>query len=293
MLLDQVPGEASEADRDKSGTVGDVLVALQREYPSYETDLSIWTTIQNLAILPNNPKAACISEPLAVLDHWVARLTPRSYGGDELLFWLVAKISPHRWDECRGTAERKARTLTHGDLSVLLLELLLEKEGDQHLNAYRPRGGNSGNHLRGYPGPRAGQGITSKNARYMSNVQEVFWCDARDEKGGLVQIPDCNQHNCLVVQGKKQETNSGGRAKMPNHCRCTITCALSGKQKHYEDECYHKQCLSAKLRNEAQNGGQGGRGEGNGDGNKVKGKPKGRGKGQEQGKGGGRGGPDK
>ena len=37
--------------------------------------------------------------------------------------------------------------------------------------------------------------------------------------------PDCNQHGCLVVQGKKQETNTGGTAKMPNHYRCNITCA--------------------------------------------------------------------
>ena len=41
--------------------------------------------------LPNNPKAARISELLADLDHWVGKLTPGSYGSDELLFWLVAK----------------------------------------------------------------------------------------------------------------------------------------------------------------------------------------------------------
>ena len=76
---------------------------------------------------------------------------------------------------------------------------------------------------------------------------------------------------------------------MPDHYRCTITCASCGKRQHYEAECYHKQHLSAKLKSEAQNGGQGGKG--NGD--KGKGKSTGRGKGQEQGKGGGRGGPNK
>ena len=49
----------------KSATFADVLVALERQYPSYETNLSIRTEIQNLAVLPNNPKAALISELLA------------------------------------------------------------------------------------------------------------------------------------------------------------------------------------------------------------------------------------
>ena len=70
----------------KSATFAEVLVALERQYPSYETDVPIPTEIQNLAVLPNNPKAARISESLAVLDHWVGRRTPSSYGSDELLF---------------------------------------------------------------------------------------------------------------------------------------------------------------------------------------------------------------
>ena len=48
------------------------------------------------------------------------------------------------WEECRSTSERKSRTLTYEDLSVLLLELALEKESDNHLNAYRPGGNLSG-----------------------------------------------------------------------------------------------------------------------------------------------------
>ena len=40
----------------KSATFADVLVALERQYPTYETDLSIRAEIQNLAVLPNNPK---------------------------------------------------------------------------------------------------------------------------------------------------------------------------------------------------------------------------------------------
>ena len=41
----------------KSTTFADVSVALEGQYPSYETDLSIRTEIQNLVMLPNNPKA--------------------------------------------------------------------------------------------------------------------------------------------------------------------------------------------------------------------------------------------
>ena len=136
----------------KSATFGDVLVALERQDPTYETDLSIRAGIENLALLPNNPKPASISELLADLDHWVGRLTPGSYGSDELQFWLVAKLPGELWDDSRATAERKARALTYEDLSVLLLEPVLEKESDQHLNAYRPGGGGSGSHGQGYQG---------------------------------------------------------------------------------------------------------------------------------------------
>ena len=55
----------------KSATFTEVLVALERQCPSYETDLSIRAEIQNLAALPNNPKHARISELLTDLDHWV------------------------------------------------------------------------------------------------------------------------------------------------------------------------------------------------------------------------------
>ena len=219
------------------------------------TELSIRTEIQNLAMLPNNPKAAPISELLADLDQWVGQLTPGCYSSVELLFWLVAKIPRAVRDEYLATAERKARTLTYEDLSVLLLLLALKKESDQHLNAYRPGGGKFWNHGRGYQGPQPGQGTTPKIARYMSNLQDLFWCDAADERGGLVHAPDYHQHECLVVQGKKQATNNGGKATMPDHYRCTITCAFCGKRRHYEGECYHKQHLSAKLKSEAQNGG--------------------------------------
>ena len=281
----------------KSTTFADVLVALERQYPTYQTDLSIRAEIQNLAVLPNNPKPARVSELLADLDHWAGRLTPGSYSSDDLLFWLVAKLPRELWDECRSTAERKARALNYEDLSVLLLELALEKESDQHLNAYRPEGGGSRSHGKGYEGPRHGQATTPKHTRIMDNVKELFWCDARDEHGHLQHAPDCDQHDCFVVQGKKQETNTGAKPKMPDHYRCTITCAFCGKRKHYEDECYHRKHLSAKLKGEDPGKGSG-KGSGKGNGNDSgKGKSKGRRKGQDKSQGGRGGGtnrqPDK
>ena len=119
----------------KSATFADVLVALERQYPTFETDLSIRAGIQILTVLPNDPEPARISELLADLDHWVGQLTPSTCGSDELLFWLVAKLPRELLDECRATTERKARGLNYEDLSVLLLELALEKESDQHMNA--------------------------------------------------------------------------------------------------------------------------------------------------------------
>ena len=263
----------------KSATFADVLVALERQYPTYKTDLFIRAEIQKLAVLPNNPKPGSVSELLADLDHWAGRLTPGSYSNDDLLFWLVAKLPRELSDECRSTAERKARALNYEDLCVLLLELALEKESDQHLNAYRPGGGGSGSHGKGYQGPRPGQGTTPKHARIMDNVKELFWCDARNKQGHLQHAPDCEQRDCFVVQGKNQESNTGAKAKMPDHYRCTITCVFCGKRKHHEDECYHKQRLWAKLKGEDPRKGSGnGGGKGNGN-DSGKGKSKGRGKG--------------
>ena len=68
----------------KSATFADVLVALERQYPTYETDLSIRAEIQNLPMLPNKPKPGRVSELLADLDHWAGRLTPGSYSSENL-----------------------------------------------------------------------------------------------------------------------------------------------------------------------------------------------------------------
>ena len=74
----------------KSVTFADVLVALERQNPTYETALSITAEIQNLALLPNNPRPGRVSELLADFDHWAGQLTPGSYSSDDLSpgWWL-------------------------------------------------------------------------------------------------------------------------------------------------------------------------------------------------------------
>ena len=124
------------------------------------------------------------------------------------------------------------------------------------------------------------RGLPPENARIMSNVQDLFWCDARDEQGSLLHPPDCDQHDCFVIHRRKQETNSGGKGKLPDGYRCTITCAFCGRRKHYEDECYHKQRLSAKLKTENASG----KGGGKGNANKDNGPGKSKGKGKDQGR---------
>ena len=53
-----------------SATLADVVVALGRQWPTYETDLFIRAEVQNLPVLPNNPKPGRVSELLADLDQW-------------------------------------------------------------------------------------------------------------------------------------------------------------------------------------------------------------------------------
>ena len=52
-----------------SATFADVSVALERQYPTYETDLSIRAEIQNLAVLPSNPTLA------GSLSYWLTWIT--------------------------------------------------------------------------------------------------------------------------------------------------------------------------------------------------------------------------
>ena len=121
----------------------------------------------------------------------------------------------------------------------------------------------------------------------------VSWAMSRSSSGVTPETsmvtcstpPDCDQRDCFVVQGKKQETNTGSKPKMADHYSCTITCAICGKRKHYEDEWYHKQSLSAKLKGEDPGKGSG-KGGGKDKNDSGKSKSKGSGKGQDKSQGG-------
>ena len=85
------------------------------------------------------------------------------------------------------------------------------------MNAYCHGGGNCGNHGPGYQGSGPSrQEQSAKSARYIVNIQDLFWCDSGDEKGGLLHARDCDMREYFVVQVKKRETNNGGKAKMPH-----------------------------------------------------------------------------
>ena len=85
-------------------------------------------------MLPNNPKPAWISELLANIDHWVGRLTPGSYSSDKAGL-LVGGQAP---SEAVGRVPVNGRAQGKSPQLGGLLELALEKESDQHLNAYCP-----------------------------------------------------------------------------------------------------------------------------------------------------------
>ena len=182
-----------------SSTFADVLVALERQYPTYETDLSIRAEIQNLAVLPNNPKPGRVSELSADLDHWAGRLTPGSYSSDDLLFWLVAKLPRQLWDECRLMAERKARSLRYEDLCVLLLELALEKEGDQHLNNYRLEEEALETMAKGTKDPDLGRGLPP------NTPTPVSWRMSRSSSG---LMPQTSRATCSTPLTASSETAS-------------------------------------------------------------------------------------
>ena len=59
----------------------------------------------------------------------------------------------------------------------------------------------------------------------------------------------------------------------------TITCAFCGMRKHYKEECYHKQRLSAKLKTENASGKCSGKGNADKDSGKCKSKGNGKGQG--------------
>ena len=120
----------------KSSSWGDFLKGLEQMYPVYETDLSVRTEIEELPPLPEFSTAACISEFVAQLEELMGRMNPSSYGPTEPHLWLVGKIPPRTWENCKETSEKKSRTHSYDELVDLLIELAMERENDSHMDKY-------------------------------------------------------------------------------------------------------------------------------------------------------------
>ena len=116
----------------------DFLKRLKELYPVYETDLSVPTEIEELPPLPDFPTAARISEFVAQLEELMRRMNPTSYWPTEPRLWLVEKIPPKTWENCRGTSERKSRTQSYDDLVDLFIELAMDRYLRKHLRRETP-----------------------------------------------------------------------------------------------------------------------------------------------------------
>ena len=73
--------------------------------------------------------------------------------------WLVGKIPPRTWEDCRSSSERKRRTHAYDDLVDLLIELALERENDSHMENFLNRHLGKG----GSPTPERGEEKGPKN----------------------------------------------------------------------------------------------------------------------------------
>ena len=258
-------------------TWGEVLQRLERMFPVYETDLSVRTAIEELPMLPEFPSAARISEFVCDLEYQFSRLNPGSFGPTEPHLWLVGKIPPKTWEDCRSNSERKRRTHTYEELVDLLVELALERENDTHMDHYLRKhlgrgsgGGNPGGNRNqdrnvnpskggggkggggsGHPPKPAGALRTMQGEPGGKPLPPLFYCRPVDDKGGPCHAPDCDgRAGCLLQLKRQQKSRDGQVHQHQDHFRCTITCGYCGKRRHYEDECHIKKRHSEKLKKE-------------------------------------------
>ena len=247
----------------KSSSWGDFLKRLEQMYPVYETDLSVRTEIEELPPLPEFPTAARISGSVAQLEELMGRMNPSSYGPTEPHLWLVGRIPPRTWENCRETSERKSRTHSYDELVDLLIELAMERENDSHMDKYlrkllrreapaeRPQGGRC---PQPHSNPGKGKGGQLKHMKETPPAKgkgspNFFYCQHTDDKGGPCHAPDCDgRSSCMLQLQRTQKTKDGQEVKHQDHFRCTITCGYCGKRRHYEDECHIKRRESGKLK---------------------------------------------
>ena len=245
----------------KSSSWGDFLKRLEQMYPVYETDLSVRTEIEELPPLPEFPTAARISEFVA--QELMGRMDPSSYGPTEPHLWLVGKIPPTTWENCKKTSERKSRSHSYDELADLLIELAMERENDSHMDKYlrkhlrreapaeEAQGGRS---PQPHSNPGKGKGGQLKHMKETppakgKGAPNLFYCQPTDDKGGPCHAPDCDgRSSCMLQLQRKQKTKIGQGVKHQDHFCCTITCGYCGKRRHYEDECHIKRRESEKIK---------------------------------------------
>ena len=247
----------------KSSSRGDFLKRLEQMYPVYETDLTVRTEIEELPPLPELPTAARISEFVAQLEELMGRMNPSSYGPTEPHLWLVGKIPPRTWENCKQMSERKSRTDSYDELVDLLIKLAMERENDSHMDKYLRKhlrretpaeGPQGGRCPQPHSNPEKGKGGQLKHMKETppakgKGAPNLFYCQPTDDKGGPCHAPDCDgRSSCMLQLRRTQKTKDRQAVKHQDHFRCTITCGYCGNRRHYEDECHIKRRESEKLK---------------------------------------------
>ena len=168
-------------------------------YRVYETVLIGRIAIKELPSAPKFPSAASILDFVAQLEELMGRMT-------ELHLWVVGKILPKTWGNCRDTSERKAGTHSCDEMIDLLTELAIGRDSDSHMDKYlrkclrretaaeRNRGGRS---FQPHCNPGRGRGgqVNTMQKTPPSNVKlvpNIFYQCPTDNQGGVRHKLNCD-----------------------------------------------------------------------------------------------------
>ena len=143
-------------------------------------------------------------------------MNPSSYGPTEPNLWLVGKIPPRTWENCKETSERKSRTHSYYELVDLLIELAMERENNSHMDKYLRK------HLRReapaeetqegrspQPNSNPGKGKGGQLEHVKENppaegkgAPNLFYCQLTADKGGPCHAPDCDGPSSCMLQSR-------------------------------------------------------------------------------------------
>ena len=226
--------------------------------------LSVCIGIKELPSLPKLPSAAGISEFVAQLEELMMRMDPTSYGPTEPHLWVVGKILPKTWENCRDTSERKAHTHFYDEMIDLQIKLAMGRDSDSHMDKYLHK------HLRSETAAKANCGGRSFQPHcnpgtgrrgQVKHMQEtppsngklfpnIFHRRPTDDQGGACHTSQSDgQSACMLQLQRKQKTKDGQEMKHQDHFGCTITCGYCGKRRQYQDECHIRRRESEKHTN--------------------------------------------